>query len=118
MAWTYCGLHREGIGTPVLMVSQFGDERLATGVLRAGAVDYVPKKEDWLTELPKRVLESVTRHRLQQSNHLLIAALESARDGIFITDLQGQVLHVNGALGTHVRLRSRRADRPRRRDPA
>jgi PAS domain S-box-containing protein len=67
-------------------------------VLRAGAVDYVPKKEDWLTELPKRVMESVTRHRLQQSNHLLIAALESARDGIFITDLEGQVLHVNGAL--------------------
>ncbi len=61
-------------------------------------MDYVPKKEDWLTELPKRVVESVTRHRLQQSNHLLIAALESARDGIFITDLEGQVLHVNGAL--------------------
>lgn len=92
------GLHREGIGTPVLMVSQFGDEHLATRVLRAGAVDYVPKKEDWLSELPKRVMESVTRYRLQQSNHLLIAALESARDGIFITDLEGQVLHVNGAL--------------------
>jgi PAS domain S-box-containing protein len=91
-------LHREGIGTPVLMVSQFGDERLATGVLRAGAVDYVPKKEDWLSELPKRVMESVTRHRLQQSNHLLIQALESARDGIYITDLEGQMLHVNGAL--------------------
>ncbi len=91
-------LHREGIGTPALMVTQYGDERLATTILRAGAVDYVPKKEDWLNELPKRVMESVTRHRLQQSNHLLIAALESARDGIFITDLQGQVLHVNGAL--------------------
>jgi PAS domain S-box-containing protein len=91
-------LHREGIGTPVLMVSQFGDEHLATRVLRAGAVDYVPKKEDWLTELPKRVVEAVTRHQLQQRNHLLMAALESARDGIFITDLEGQVLHVNGAL--------------------
>jgi signal transduction histidine kinase len=91
-------LHREGIGTPVLMVTQFGDEWIATGVLRAGAVDYVPKRDDWLIELPKRVMESVTRHRLQQTNHLLIAALESARDGIFITDLQGQILHVNGAL--------------------
>jgi PAS domain S-box-containing protein len=91
-------MHREGIGTPVLMVTGVGDERLAAEVLRAGAVDYVPKAKDFLTDLPKRVLESVTRHRLQQSNHLLIAALESARDGIFITDLQGQVLHVNGAL--------------------
>jgi signal transduction histidine kinase len=92
-------MHREGIGAPVLMVTGFGDEKLATDVLRAGAVDYVSKtSKDFLTELPKRVQESVTRHRLQQSNHLLIAALESARDGILITDLQGQVLHVNSAL--------------------
>jgi len=93
------GLHREGIATPILMITGFGNEQLATEVLRAGAVDYVSKaSKDFLTELPKRVSEAVTRHRLQQSNHLLIAALESARDGIFITDLQGQILHVNGAL--------------------
>ena len=35
---------------------------------------------------------------MQQTNNLLIAALESARDGIIITDLQGVVLHVNSAL--------------------
>src|SRR5881275_1561674 len=29
-------LRREGIGTPVLMVTQYGHERLATDVLRAG----------------------------------------------------------------------------------
>ncbi len=92
-------LHREGISTPVLMVTGFGDEKLAADVLRAGAVDYVSKTaKDFLTILPQRALESVTRHRLQQSNRLLIAALESARDGIFITDLQGQILHFNGAL--------------------
>src|SRR5262249_25647212 len=41
---------------------------------------------------------AVNRHRLQQSNNLLIAAFESARDGIVITDLSGTVLHVNTAL--------------------
>jgi PAS domain S-box-containing protein len=40
----------------------------------------------------------VTRNCLQQSNRLLIAALESARDGIAISDLQGTILHVNRAL--------------------
>jgi PAS domain S-box-containing protein len=35
---------------------------------------------------------------LRQSNNLLIAAFESARDGIVITDLTGVVLHVNQAL--------------------
>jgi PAS domain S-box-containing protein len=93
-------LTREGISTPVLMVTGYGDEHLATQVLRAGALDYVVKDPalTFLTELPKRVVESVTRHRLQHLNRLLIEALESARDGIIITDLQGTLLHVNRAL--------------------
>ena len=66
-------------------------------MLRAGALDYIVKDRalTFLTDLPKRVYESITRHRLQQSNNLLIAALESARDGIMITDLQGTIQHVN-----------------------
>jgi PAS domain S-box-containing protein len=93
-------LHREGITTPVLVVTGFGDEQKAAEVLRAGALDYVAKDPalTFLTELPKRVRESVTRHRLQHLNRLLIEALESARDGIMITDLQGTLLHVNKAL--------------------
>jgi two-component system cell cycle sensor histidine kinase/response regulator CckA len=93
-------LGREGITTPVLMVTGYGDEQLATQVLRAGALDYVVKDPalTFLTELPKRVSESVTRHGLQDMNRLLIASLESARDGIAISDLQGRFLHVNHAL--------------------
>ncbi len=93
-------LTREGIGTPALMVTAYGDEHLATRVLRAGALDYLVKDPGlaFLIELPKRVNESVIRHRLQQTNRLLIEALESARDGIMITDLQGCILHVNQAL--------------------
>ena len=93
-------LNREGIATPVLMVTGFGDEMLATRVLQAGALDYIVKDHalTFLTELPKRMEESVSRYRLQQTNRLLIEALESARDGIMITDLQGTLEHVNGAL--------------------
>jgi PAS domain S-box-containing protein len=93
-------LTREGIAVPVLMVTGAGDEHLATRVLRAGALDYIVKDPalSFLGELPKRVTESVTRHRLEQTNRLLIQALESARDGIMITDLQGTILEVNQAL--------------------
>jgi PAS domain S-box-containing protein len=93
-------LNREGIATPVLMVTAQGDEHLAAEVLRAGALDYMVKDRPltFLTDLPKRVHESVTRHRLQQTNRLLIEAFESARDGILITDLTGTILHVNAAL--------------------
>src|SRR5262245_23060068 len=93
-------LAREGIPVPVLMVTAYGDERLAAQVLREGALDYIVKDPalTFLTELPKRVSESVTRYRLQHMNSLLIEALESARDGILITDLQGAILKINRAV--------------------
>src|SRR5262245_62136349 len=93
-------LAREGVAAPVLMVTAFGDQQLAASVLRAGALDYVVKDRSlaFLDELPKRVAESVTRHRLEQMNRLLAQALESTRDGVMITDLQGVILHVNRAL--------------------
>jgi PAS domain S-box-containing protein len=93
-------LTRDGIAAPALMITAYGDEQLATRALRAGALDYLVKDHalTFLAELPKRVAESVTRHRLEHMNRLLIQALESARDGIMITDLQGIILHVNRAL--------------------
>src|SRR5947209_5774840 len=56
-------LAREGIAVPVLMVTAYGDEQLATSVLRAGALDYIVKDPalTFLAELPKRVSESFTR---------------------------------------------------------
>ncbi len=93
-------LARENIVVPTLMVTAHGDEHLARDVLQAGALDYLVKDEAlaFLGDLPKRVAESVTRHRLQQMNRLLLASLESAGDGIMVTDLQGTILHVNRAL--------------------
>jgi PAS domain S-box-containing protein len=93
-------LAAEGIFAPVLMVTARGDEHVATRVLQAGALDYVVKdsKLDFLHDLPKRVTESVRRHRLEQLNRLLVQSLESARDGILITDLQGVIVEVNHAL--------------------
>jgi PAS domain S-box-containing protein len=93
-------LAREGIAVPVLMVTARGNEQVAADVLRAGALDYIVKDHrlDFLVDLPKRVSESVTRYRLEQANRLLIQALESARDGIMITDLQGTIQEVNRAL--------------------
>jgi PAS domain S-box-containing protein len=93
-------LAKENIAVPILMVTGFGDEDLAARVLKAGALDYVVKDQSlgFLVDLPKRVAESVARHRLEQTNRLLIQALESARDGVMLTDLQGTMVHVNSAL--------------------
>ena len=93
-------LAREGIAVPVLMVTGYGDEHLASRVLRAGALDYIVKDKNlrFLVELPKRVAESVRQHRLEQETRLLAQALDSTRDGIMITDLQGTIKKVNHAL--------------------
>jgi PAS domain S-box-containing protein len=93
-------LAREGVAVPVLVVTGKGDEGFATRALRAGALDYLVKDPalTFLVDLPKRVVESVRRHRLEHMNRLLVQALESARDGVLITDLQGVILNVNQAL--------------------
>jgi PAS domain S-box-containing protein len=93
-------MRQEGNRTPILMITAYGDQQLAARVLREGALDYVVRDQSsaYLAELPKHIVEAVTRHRLQETNNLLSAALESARDGVLITDLQGTVLHVNLAL--------------------
>src|SRR4051794_40688541 len=79
-------LARENITVPILMVTGQGDQDLAARVLKAGALDYIVKDLalGFLAELPRRVADSVGRHRLEQSNRLLVEALESTRDGIMI----------------------------------
>ena len=93
-------LAREGIAAPVLMMTGMGDQETAAEAFKAGALDYVVKDNglSFLNDLPKRVSASVNRYRLEQSNRLLAQSLESARDGIMITDLQGVILKVNQAL--------------------
>jgi PAS domain S-box-containing protein len=93
-------LASEGIAVPVLIITAYGNEALATRALRAGALDYIPKDPalTFLGELPKRVAESVHRYRLEQANQLLVQALESARDGVMITDLHGVIQTVNRSL--------------------
>jgi len=71
---------------------------LTPSVFEAAVGDGRAPALTFLAELPKRVSESVTRYRLEQLNRLLIQSMESARDGIMITDLQGAILHVNQAL--------------------
>jgi PAS domain S-box-containing protein len=93
-------LQREKAAPPVLIITKTTDAQKAADLMRAGALDYIQKDDalTFLSDLPKRVSETVQRHRLQQLNQLLIEALESARDGILITDLQANMLHVNKAL--------------------
>jgi two-component system, cell cycle sensor histidine kinase and response regulator CckA len=90
-------LDAEGIDLPSLLLMGPEDTRLPPGA--AGKVcDFFPLSGGFAASLPERIRNVVAKHQLEQANRLYIAALESARDGIMITDLQGTVLHVNRAL--------------------
>jgi PAS domain S-box-containing protein len=90
-------LEEEGIDLPSLLLMGPEDTRIPP--LNAGKVrDFFPLSVGYAAGLPDRVRNVVAKHQLEQANRLYIAALESARDGIMITDLQGTVLHVNRAL--------------------
>lgn len=90
----------EQIATPVLIVTGKDDVNLATNALKLGVMDYLVKDNNmtFLYELPTRVRDAIHSHKLKEENRLFIQAMESARDGILITDLQGRIEHVNGAL--------------------
>lgn len=90
-------LDKEGIELPSLMFLGPEDTRLPRA--STGQVcEFLPLSEDFAAKLAERARSAVAKHRLEQANRVYIAALESARDGIMITDLQGVVLHVNRAL--------------------
>ncbi|CAN5190749.1 hypothetical protein BH10PLA2_BH10PLA2_18380 [soil metagenome] len=90
-------LEVEGIDLPSLLLMGPEDTRLPP--LVAGKVrDFFPLSIGYAAGLPDRIRNVVAKHQLEQANRLYIAALESARDGIMITNLQGKVLHVNRAL--------------------
>jgi DNA-binding NtrC family response regulator len=58
-------LNREGITTPVIMVTPYAAEDLAAQALRDGALDFVHMDPglQFLTELPERVCRAVMRFR-------------------------------------------------------
>jgi two-component system, cell cycle sensor histidine kinase and response regulator CckA len=90
-------LDAEGIDLPNILLVGPEDvhlERDSSGSMR----EVVPVSEGFASSLPDRAFDVVAKHQLQQANRIYIAALESARDGIMITDLQGAVVHVNRAL--------------------
>ncbi len=96
-------LAREGVTVPVLIIAARGsDHEQAASVLpgkgRPGLCHQGLPALRFLSDLPNRVVESVSCYRQEQMNRLLIQALESARDGVIITDLQGVILNVNQAL--------------------
>lgn len=67
-------LIRTGWQSPVVMVTGVGDEELVVKALRLGAVNYVPKQDNYLETLPDLLRGVVDEHQLKRSQGLLTPA--------------------------------------------
>jgi len=80
---------------PVIIVTAMGNEHVAVEAIHRGVADYVKKADSFLEQLPN-VIERVTRlARVEDSNALLAAMVESSDDAIFGIDVEGRIMTWN-----------------------
>src|SRR4030042_223960 len=84
---------------PVILVTGAGGEETAVRAWKAGAYDFLVKdaRGDYLKALAITVENAIAYRRAKKELELLSGAIMSAQDCIYLTDLQGKILFVNGA---------------------
>jgi len=82
---------------PIIILTGSGDTDFALTALEAGASDYMIKSDFGSEGLTRAIRYSLLRANMEAHNRLLVAALESAVDGIFITDREGRIEWINPA---------------------
>ncbi len=91
---------------PFIVMTGYGDERLAVRMMKLGACDYLIKESGFLKLLPvavERTLEQLrveeevieTREELRRREKQFRALVENAPDMIFRFDSEGHILYVN-----------------------
>jgi PAS domain S-box-containing protein len=84
-------------GVPVVIFTGSDDDALAIAAIEAGAQDYLVKGQFDRYALKRALRNALLRRRMEQSLHLFKSALNSAADGVEITDAAGRIEWVNQA---------------------
>jgi len=103
--------HRDPLFTPLILMTSYGNERIAVEALKSGAVDYVVKSPESMLDMPhlaERAIEqwSVRAERLMMQGALLKSEsqfrllAENASDMIARLASDGKVLYVSPASET------------------
>ena len=84
-------------GVPIVVLTGHDDSRLAVAVLESGAQDYLVKGQFDHHALGRAVRHALIRGRLESRLRLFEVAVNSAANGIVITDIGGVMQWVNPA---------------------
>jgi PAS domain S-box-containing protein len=85
---------------PFIIATGTGDEETAARLMNEGAYDYLIKDPDlkYLKILPATVSKVLARKQSEEQIRILNHAMQSAKDSIYIADLEGNLLFINDSL--------------------
>ncbi len=85
---------------PFIIATGTGDEETAARLMNEGAYDYLIKDPDlkYLKVLPATVSKVISRKQAEEQVRILNHAMQSAKDSIYIADLNGNLLFINDSL--------------------
>ena len=63
-------LHEQSISLPAIILTGLGNEETVIAALKAGATDYIVKREDYLTRLPAVIEKAINRHEVEVARSL------------------------------------------------
>jgi len=93
-------------GVPVILLTSQGDELVAADAIKSGITDYIVKSDEILISLPD-VCRSIIRENeqilenkrnveaLRESEDIYRSIIQTAMDGVWLTDTQGNLIEVN-----------------------
>ncbi len=87
---------------PFIIITSYGDEHAAVTVIKNGALDYVPKSEEMLANMPRIIERSlrewvniVERKHVKGELQKLSRAVEYSPAAVIVTDLDGNMEYIN-----------------------
>lgn len=101
-------VRNSGVKTPIVVITAFGNEQMAVEIMRAGATDYLPKKDCTPENIGRTVRRALQIRALEKekekallalanSEKLRRAVINSIPDQLIVIDRNANIINLNDA---------------------